>query len=251
MLIESGGRKETKPVFFLLVLFMAKKSIIKLQDVWKTYCIGTIKVNALCGLNLDIYDGEFIVIQGPSGSGKSTLMNIIGCLDIPTKGRVSLAGQDISLLSESDLASIRGKQIGFIFQTFNLLPALSALENVMLPMTFQGVPKHERFDKAKFLLELVGLGDRLNHKPSELSGGQGQRVAIARSLANNPKVILADEPTGNLDSISGRLVMNHLKMLNRKEKKTVIVVTHDLSWIKYADRVVHIMDGDIKSIEMK
>lgn len=230
---------------------MAKKIIIKLQDVWKTYYMGSIKVNALCGLNIDIYEGEFVVIQGPSGSGKSTLMNIIGCLDVPTRGQVFLAGQDISRLSESDLASIRGRQIGFIFQTFNLLPTLTALENVMLPMIFQAAPKHERFYRAKYLLELVGLGDRLSHRPSELSGGQGQRVAIARSLANNPKVILADEPTGNLDSVSGRLVMSHLKMLNKKEKKTVIVVTHDLSMAKYADRIIHIIDGSIKSIGMK
>lgn len=225
---------------------MSKKIIIELQDVWKIYKMGNVQVNALRGLNLKIVENEFVAIQGPSGSGKSTLMNIVGCLDIPTKGMVFLENQNISELSESNLATIRGKKIGFIFQTFNLLSTLTALGNVTLPMVFQRIPKEERIKRAKNLLKLVGLEDRMHHKPSELSGGQRQRVAIARSLANNPKVILADEPTGNLDSVSGIMIMKYLKKLNKEEKKTIIIVTHDTKLAKYADRIVHILDGHVK-----
>jgi len=221
-----------------------KEPIIKLDDVWKIYQMGEVQVKALRGLSLEILPKEFVAIMGPSGSGKSTLMNLVGCLDIPTKGRIFLEGQDISELHESDLAQIRGRTIGFVFQTFNLMPGLTALENVMLPMTFQGVPIYEREERADKLLDMVGLEERGHHKPSELSGGQQQRVAIARSLANDPDVILADEPTGNLDSKTGNEVMGMLSKL-KKDGKTIVMVTHDVSLSKYADRIVHIMDGKI------
>jgi putative ABC transport system ATP-binding protein len=226
------------------------ETVIELQDVWKVYTMGDQEVPALRGLTLKIMHGEFVAIMGPSGSGKSTAMNMVGCLDVPTSGKVLLEGLDISLLSESDLAQIRGKKIGFIFQTFNLMPGLSALENVMLPMTFQGVEKEEREKKAKELLEIVDLGHRLDHKPTELSGGQQQRVAIARSLANDPEVILADEPTGNLDSTTGGEVLKMLCRLHEKEKKTIVMVTHDADIAKYAAREVHIKDGKILSDEI-
>jgi len=224
-------------------------AIIKLEDVWKVYHMGEVEVPALRGLNLEIYPGEFVAIMGPSGSGKSTAMNMIGCLDVPTRGHIFLEGQDISRLHESDLAQIRGKTIGFIFQTFNLMPGLTALENVMLPMTFQGIPRHEREMRAEKLLNLVGLSDRINHKPTELSGGQQQRVAIARSLANDPEVILADEPTGNLDTKTGMEVMEMLSNLHREEKKVIIMVTHDQDISQYAERILHLRDGRIVSDE--
>jgi len=224
-------------------------AIIKLEDVWKIYHMGEVEVPALRGLNLEIYPGEFVAIMGPSGSGKSTAMNMIGCLDVPTRGHIFLEGRDISRLHESDLAQIRGKTIGFIFQTFNLMPGLTALENVMLPMTFQGIPRHEREMRAEKLLNLVGLSDRINHKPTELSGGQQQRVAIARSLANDPEVILADEPTGNLDTKTGREVMEMLSNLHREEKKVIIMVTHDQDISQYAERILHLRDGRIVSDE--
>ena len=211
-----------------------KDVIIKLENVWKIYKMGKVEVPALRGLNLEIKKGEFVAIMGPSGSGKSTCMNMVGCLDVPTKGRIFLEHQDISKLSESDLAQIRGKKIGFIFQTFNLIPTLNAVENVGLPMIFQNTPKQERVKRATELLEMVGIGDRINHKPNELSGGQQQRVAIARSLVNNPDVILADEPTGNLDSVSGHKVIDFLKELHKKENKTIVMVTHDKDVAKHA-----------------
>ena len=205
--------------------------------------MGEVKVPALQGINITVKPGEFLAIMGTSGSGKSTAMNLVGCLDIPTRGSVYLQNQDISKMQESDLAQIRGKLIGFIFQQFNLIPSLSALGNVMLPMIFQNVPKEERVKKATALLTLVQLGDRVHHKPNELSGGQQQRVAIARSLANDPEVILADEPTGNLDSTTGQTVMAFLKKLNKKEKKTIVMVTHDATTARHADRVIFLRDG--------
>ena len=222
-----------------------KKPIIEIKDAWKTYKVGTEKVHALRGLNLSIYPGEFVSIQGPSGSGKSTAMNLIGCLDIPTKGTIFLDGQDISKLYESDLAQIRGKKIGFIFQKFNLIPTMTALENVMLPMVFQGISPEERLKRAKVLMELVELTERMDHLPNELSGGQQQRVAIARSLAMDPPVILADEPTGNLDSKMGKLVMDFLEKLHTEQKKTIIMVTHDDNLAHYADRIEFLKDGVI------
>jgi len=219
-------------------------TIIKLENVWKIYQMGKVKVNALRGLNLDITRGEFVAIMGPSGSGKSTAVNMIGCLDVPTKGKIFLEHRDISKLSESDLAQIRGKKIGFIFQQFNLIGTLSASENVALPMLFQETEREERLETAKKLLEMVDLGDRLYHKPTELSGGEQQRVAIARSLANDPDVVLADEPTGNLDSKTGENVIRFLEKLN-KDGKTIIMVTHDSNVAKHAQRIELLKDGVI------
>ena len=223
---------------------MTRKPIIRLKNVWKTYQMGKVEVHALRGLDLEVKKGEFLAIQGPSGSGKSTAMNLVGCLDIPTKGKIYLESQDISQLEESDLAQIRGKKIGFIFQQFNLINTLSALENVMLPMIFQGVDMEERKNRATELLTKVGLGDRIHHKPTELSGGQQQRVAIARSLASDPEVVLADEPTGNLDSKTGLNVIQFLKKLH-KEGKTIVMVTHANHLARQAQRIEYLKDGRI------
>ena len=222
-----------------------KKKVIKLENVWKTYKMGKVEVNALQGLDFHVEEGEFVAIMGPSGSGKSTAVNMIGCLDVPTKGKIMLEQHDISKLSESELAQIRGRKIGFIFQQFNLIPTLTALENVMLPMIFQGIDEKERTKRAAKLLELVGLGDRVNHKPTELSGGQQQRVAIARALANNPDVVIADEPTGNLDSKTGANVLEFLQNFHRKAGKTIVMVTHDASLAKIAERTEFLKDGKI------
>jgi len=231
---------------------MKKNStIIRLENVWKVYHMGKVEVPAVRGLNLEIKRGEFVAIMGPSGSGKSTCVNMVGCLDIPTKGNIYLEHRNIAHLSESDLAQIRGKLIGFIFQQFNLIPTLSALENVMLPMMFQSIPRSERLKRAQQLLEMVELKERMHHRPSELSGGQQQRVAIARSLANDPEVILADEPTGNLDSKTGSIVMDFLAKLNREEKKTIIMVTHDAYVARHADRVEILKDGQIVKSTIK
>jgi putative ABC transport system ATP-binding protein len=223
---------------------MKRPTIIKLQNVWKIYQMGEVKVNALQGLNLEILEDEFVAIMGRSGSGKSTAVNMIGCLDVPSKGHIFLDNRDISKLSESNLAQIRGRRIGFIFQQFNLLSTLSALENVALPMLFQNTEREKRLETAKKLLEMVELGDRMHHKATELSGGQQQRVAIARSLSNDPEVVLADEPTGNLDSKTGEMVMRFLEKLN-KDGKTIIMVTHDKKVAKHADRIEYLMDGKI------
>lgn len=222
-----------------------KKIVIKLENVWKTYKMGDVEVNALQGLFLEVNEGEFLAVMGPSGSGKSTAVNMIGCLDVPTRGRVLLERHDISKLSESELAQIRGRKIGFIFQQFNLIPTLTALENIMLPMIFQGVNEKERRGRAAKLLEMVGLGDRISHKPTELSGGQQQRVAIARALANNPDVIIADEPTGNLDSRTGVVVLEFLQKLHKQENKTIVMVTHDSNLSKIAERIELLKDGKI------
>ena len=221
------------------------ETIIKLKDVWKIYTMGDVEVPALRGINIEIKDGEFVAIMGPSGSGKSTAMNMVGALDIPTKGQIYLDNYNIAHLTESDLAQIRGKRIGFIFQQFNLIPTLSALENVMLPMIFQGYSRNERKERAENLLEMVDLKDRMHHKPTEMSGGQQQRVAIARSLANDPEVILADEPTGNLDSKTGGTVMEFLNRMNDEQGKTIIMVTHDANVAKHADRIELLKDGKI------
>ncbi|MBS3133125.1 ABC transporter ATP-binding protein [Candidatus Woesearchaeota archaeon] len=223
---------------------MAKNSVIRLDNVWKTYKMGEVDVQALRGLSLEVNDGEFVAIEGPSGSGKSTAMNMIGALDYPSKGSVYLGNHDITKLSESQLAVIRGRKIGFVFQQFNLLANLSAMENVALPMMFQGVSPSKRRERARNLLESVGLGDRLNHRPSELSGGQQQRVAIARALSNNPEVILADEPTGNIDSKTGQAIIALLRGMHR-EGKTIIMITHDHKLAKFADRIELLKDGVI------
>ncbi len=224
---------------------MKANNLLEISDVWKIYKMGDVEVPALSGLNFSVKKGEFVAIMGPSGSGKSTAMNMIGCLDVPTKGQVYLDGKDISQLSESDLAQVRGKKIGFIFQQFNLIPTLSALENITLPMIFQNVSKEERVQKARELLKLVELDQRMDHKPTELSGGQQQRVAIARSLCNDPDILLADEPTGNLDSSTGHNVMDFLKKLHKDEGKTIIMVTHDEHVARHADRMEWLKDGKI------
>lgn len=222
-----------------------KRTIIKLKDVWKTYQLGEHQIHALRGACLEVFEGEFLAIKGPSGSGKSTMMNLVGCLDIPTKGAIYLDKHDISHLSESDLAQIRGKKIGFIFQKFNLLNNLTALENVTLPLIFQNLSAEKRNRIAMDILEEIGLKDRMNHTPNQLSGGEQQRVAIARALAVNPEVILADEPTGNLDSKTGEKIMELLRELNRKKKKTVVLVTHDDVLASKADRIAYLYDGQI------
>jgi len=224
---------------------MAKDEIIRLENVWKTYPMGEVEVHALREINLAILKGEFVAITGASGSGKSTMMNLVGCLDMPSKGAIYLDGKNIAAISESDLSSIRGRKIGFIFQQFNLIPNMNALENVMLPLEFQGIPDSEATKRARGLLEMVGLGERVEHLPSQLSGGQQQRVAVARALANNPEVVLADEPTGNLDSISGSEVMTLLENLWKKEHKTIIMVTHEMKLAKRAERIINLKDGQI------
>ncbi|MBI5148315.1 ABC transporter ATP-binding protein [Candidatus Pacearchaeota archaeon] len=221
---------------------------IRLQEVRKRYGMGDAEVLALRDVSLNIKQGDFVAILGPSGSGKSTLMNIVGCLDVPTDGSVFLDDVDIGSLHESDLAKVRGKKVGFVFQSFNLIPTLTALENVMLPMTFQGAPREEREKRATELLKSIGLGERLSHLPSQLSGGEQQRVAIARALVNDPEIILADEPTGNLDSARGREVLNTLQQLN-KQGKTIIIVTHDTELAKFARKIVRIKDGSITEIK--
>ncbi|MBZ9569497.1 ABC transporter ATP-binding protein [Patescibacteria group bacterium] len=221
--------------------------MIKLENVWKVYQLGKVELTVLREISLEIAPGSFVSILGPSGSGKSTLLNIIGLLDTPTKGKVFLERQDTSRFSEDELAQIRGKKIGFVFQQFNLLPNLNALENVMIPMVFQGIPENKRRGKAKFLLSSVGLGERVFHRPSELSGGEQQRIAIARSLANNPEVVIADEPTGNLDSVTGQKIMEVLINLHKEEEKTIIVVTHDPNIADYSEKIINLKDGQIAS----
>jgi len=225
-----------------------KKEFIRLRNVSKHYPMGDSVVKALSHLEFKVYEGEFVAIMGPSGSGKSTAMNLVGSLDMPTFGTIYLDDADISELSESDLAQIRGKKIGFIFQSFNLIPNLTVKENVMLPMMFQGTSVEERAGRAEELLKLVELHDRMDHYPGEISGGQMQRVAIARSLANDPEVILADEPTGNLDTKTGDIVMHFLEKLN-KQGKTIIMVTHDPDLAEeYADVVYWLRDGELEKV---
>ncbi|AFK85363.1 MULTISPECIES: ABC transporter ATP-binding protein [Thermoanaerobacterium] len=223
---------------------MENKNVITMKNLSKIYKMGDNEVRALDNINLTVDEGEFVSIVGPSGSGKSTLMNIIGCLDVMTEGEYYLNGNDTSKLNENKLAELRSSEIGFIFQSFNLLQKLTALENVELPMIYKGIPAKERYNRAVELLTMVGLEKRIHHKPTELSGGQQQRVAIARALANNPHLILADEPTGNLDSQSGKEVMKIIKELNERGN-TIILITHDINVANQAKRTVKIMDGKI------
>jgi putative ABC transport system ATP-binding protein len=224
--------------------------LIKTQDLWKIYRVGTEDVHALQGVSLEIERGEYLAIMGPSGSGKSTLMNLIGCLDTPSKGTYELNGRLVSTMNDDELAQIRNKEIGFVFQTFNLLPRATALHNVELPLIYNGTSAELRKEKAREALSLVDLGDRMNHKPNELSGGQRQRVAIARALVNNPSLILADEPTGNLDTSTGIDIMNLLTKLNEKGN-TIIVVTHEHDIAAYTNRAIFIRDGRVEKEERK
>ena len=222
--------------------------VIRLVDITRYFKVGLEEVRALRGVSLVINKNEFVALMGPSGSGKSTLMNLLGCLDTPTSGQYFLNDNDVSKLDDNDLAEIRNKEIGFIFQTFNLLPRSTALENVMLPLVYAGFSKTERQEKATKTLADVGLGDRMNHKPNELSGGQRQRVATARALVNNPSLILADEPTGNLDSKTSDEIMGLLEDIH-KAGNTIILVTHEESIARYAHRIVRLIDGKIASDE--
>ncbi len=218
---------------------------IALQDITKTYVMGDDNiVHALAGVSLDVAEGEFTAIMGPSGSGKSTLMNILGCLDRPTSGSYELDGQEVANMDDDALALVRNKKIGFVFQNFNLLPRMSALQNVALPMVYAGVEKGLRQERAAKAMTLVGLGERLHHRPNELSGGQRQRVAIARSLVNDPAIIMADEPTGNLDSKSGVEIMDIFQSLH-KQGRTIILITHEPDIAAFAQRVIHVRDGKI------
>ena len=220
--------------------------ILSVKELKKTYIMGSTKVHALQSVTLDIFDNEYVALMGPSGSGKSTLMNLLGCLDTPTSGQYFLNGTDVSTMTDAELAEVRNKEIGFVFQTFNLLPRLSALENVALPMVYGGVSRTARLDRAREVLTSVGLGDRVDHKPNELSGGQRQRVAIARALVNSPSIILADEPTGNLDSKTSVEIMDIFDELHRRGN-TIILVTHEPDIAEYAHRVVRLRDGLVES----
>ena len=222
--------------------------VIEIADVWKTYRMGEHVLHALQGLDLVVRRGEYVAIMGPSGSGKTTLMNIIGCLDSPSRGRYRLGGEDVSRLSETQLADVRNRQIGFVFQTFNLLPRQDCLQNVELPLIYAGVPRRERRERAAEALTRVGLGDRMHHRPNELSGGQRQRVAVARALVNRPTILLADEPTGNLDSATSEEIMHLFEALYRAGN-TLLVVTHEEDIARHARRVVRLRDGVVERDE--
>jgi len=222
--------------------------LIETHNLWKTYEMGAEKVHALRGASISIEKGEYVAIMGPSGSGKSTLMNLIGCLDTPTQGEYLLNGKKVNQMNDDELANIRNREVGFVFQTFNLLPRATALHNVELPLIYSGSPTTERKEKAELSLSKVDLGDRMYHKPSELSGGQRQRVALARALVNNPSLILADEPTGNLDSKTSVEIMRLFEQLHQ-QGNTIIVVTHEESIARSAQRVLSILDGEIASDE--
>jgi putative ABC transport system ATP-binding protein len=223
--------------------------IIKTETLWKTYQMGTESIHALRGVDIEIHKGEYVAIMGPSGSGKSTLMNLIGCLDTPSKGNYFLNGKLVSDMNDDELAHIRNKEIGFVFQTFNLLPRATALHNVELPLIYNGTPSHDRKIRAIEALRHVELEDRINHRPNELSGGQRQRVAIARALVNNPSLILADEPTGNLDSQTSNEIMLLLDRLHKKGN-TIVLVTHEHDIAMHAYRQIHLKDGHIESDEL-
>ena len=222
------------------------RTVLGIENVSKSYKLGKIDVPVLNDINLTINEGEFAAIMGPSGSGKSTLMNLIGCLDRPTSGKILVTGMDISKLSDIELARIRGKKIGFVFQTFNLISRLSAQKNVEMPMVYQDIPGKIREKRAKMLLEMLGLGERARHKPPELSGGQRQRVAIARALANEPEILLADEPTGNLDSKTGQEIMQIFDKLHC-DGRTILMVTHDAQLARNCDRIIRLKDGMIEN----
>jgi putative ABC transport system ATP-binding protein len=221
-------------------------ALIETVDLWKTYVMGAEEIHALRGVSIQIERGEYVAIMGPSGSGKSTLMNLIGCLDTPSKGSYLLNGKQVSQMNDNDLARIRNEEIGFVFQTFNLLPRATALHNVELPMVYAGVPAKDRTERAKNALERVELADRMSHRPNELSGGQRQRVAVARALVNNPSILLADEPTGNLDSKTGIEIMALFERLH-KAGHTIVVVTHEADVAAHAYRTIFIRDGQVEN----
>ncbi|MCS7202180.1 MAG: ABC transporter ATP-binding protein [Dictyoglomus sp.] len=225
------------------------EDILILEDVVKIYKMDGVETVALRGVSLKVRKGDFIAIMGPSGSGKSTMMHIMGCLDRPTSGKIYFEGRDVSELSDNELAEIRNKKIGFVFQSFYLLPRYTAIQNVELPLIYQGVSPKERKEKARIILEKMGLSDRINHRPTQLSGGEQQRVAIARALIINPVILLADEPTGNLDSKSSHEIMNLISKLHKEEKITIILVTHERDIAEYAEKIVRMHDGRIVDIE--
>jgi putative ABC transport system ATP-binding protein len=220
-------------------------ALIETHDLWKTYIMGSEEIHALRGVSLQIERGEYVAIMGPSGSGKSTLMNLIGCLDTPTKGSYSLNGKEVGQMNDNELARVRNEEIGFVFQTFNLLPRASALHNVELPLVYAGVPGKVRLERAKMALDKVDLTSRMTHRPNELSGGQRQRVAIARALVNNPSILLADEPTGNLDSKTGAEIMALFDRLHQAGN-TIVLVTHEADIAAFARRAIHVRDGQVE-----
>jgi putative ABC transport system ATP-binding protein len=225
--------------------FSGDGSILVFDKLCKNYMLGAVELKVLRDIDLVVKRGDYLAVMGPSGSGKSTLLNVIGCLDRPSAGKYFLGGQDVSTLDDDQLSSIRGRHIGFVFQSFNLISQLNIIENIEVPMFYQGIPEHQSLLKAKELAELVGLGDRIKHKPSELSGGQQQRVAIARALANDPLIVLADEPTGNLDSESGREILITLDRLS-EQGKTLIIITHDEEIARHSQREIRLLDGRIQ-----
>ncbi|MCB0666264.1 MAG: ABC transporter ATP-binding protein [Saprospiraceae bacterium] len=225
---------------------MDAQPVISVRNLTKTYQMGSTTVRALQKIDLDIFPNEFVALMGPSGSGKSTLMNLLGCLDTPTEGEYFLSGENVAEMDDNELANIRNRKIGFVFQTFNLLPRLSALENVALPLVYAGISKEKRLERSGAVLETVGLGDRVDHKPNELSGGQRQRVAVARAMVNDTKIILADEPNGNLDSKTSEEIMEMFENLHRAGN-TIILVTHEPDIAEYAHRVVRLKDGMVES----
>jgi putative ABC transport system ATP-binding protein len=225
-------------------------ALIHTQDLWRTYVMGAEEIHALRGVTFDIQANEYVAVMGPSGSGKSTLMNLIGCLDSPTRGTYVLRGKVVSEMNDDELAAIRNREIGFVFQTFNLLPRASALHNVELPLVYAGVPKAERLERARHALEMVDLAERAGHRPNELSGGQRQRVAVARALVMGPSILLADEPTGNLDTATGEEIMRLFRRLHA-EGNTIILVTHERDIADHAHRTIHIRDGQIETDERR
>ncbi|MFH2027678.1 MAG: ABC transporter ATP-binding protein [Nanoarchaeota archaeon] len=225
--------------------------LINMENVWKIYKMGEVEVPALKGITVEIKKGDFVVIIGASGSGKSTMMNLIGCLDLPSKGSIFLKNQDITKMSESDLATLRGKTIGFIFQQYNLIPSITAFDNIMLPLEFLEIDDKAAIERTKKILDIVSLTDKSHHLPTQLSGGQQQRVSIARSLAADPEIILADEPTGALDSVTGKQILETLHRLWKEEGKTIIMVTHDLKLAKYAQTTIELKDGQIIRMDKK
>jgi putative ABC transport system ATP-binding protein len=225
-------------------------ALIEARDLWRTYTMGVEEVHALHGVSFEIQANEYVAVMGPSGSGKSTLMNLIGCLDTPTRGTYKLRGRLVSEMDDDELAAVRNREIGFVFQTFNLLPRATALHNVELPLVYAGIPKAQREEQARRALEMVELADRMSHRPNELSGGQRQRVAIARALVMGPAILLADEPTGNLDTATGHEIMKLFERLH-DEGNTIVLVTHELEVAAHAHRTLHIRDGQVESDEVR